>query len=83
MIIVQIDDRLHLADAGYPIPAAFPLDPSGITDVDMGVYIYPSRPIAERRWQNSRTSEIFSQNNFVLKPEPVGARIFRVPAARS
>jgi arylamine N-acetyltransferase len=75
-LTILLDDGLYLADVGYPIPAAFPLDQSTITHVDTGVYIYHAEPIAGNRWSITRTSGAFQQNNFVLKADPIDESMF-------
>lgn len=75
-VTVRLDDNLVLADAGYPIPAAFPLDPAETMSIDTNVYVYHAEPIAENRWAVTRMSGNFLQNNFVLKAEPVEETAF-------
>ena len=51
-VTVQLEGDLLLADAGYPIPAAFPLDLSEITTVDTTTYMYRAEPTAHNRWKS-------------------------------
>lgn len=75
-LTVRLDDRLYLADVGYPIRLALPLDPAEKTQVDTGIYIYYAEPVGACRWAITRKSGSFLQNNFILKGEAVDADTF-------
>jgi arylamine N-acetyltransferase len=81
-VMVRLDGKLYLADAGYPIPAAFPLDPTETTTLDTNVYVYRATPSGENRWSVTRTSGDVKQNNFILKAEPVHEVAFRTRLLR-
>jgi arylamine N-acetyltransferase len=75
-LTVRVDDTVYLADAGYPVRLALPLDPLEKTQVDTGAYIYYAEPVAPDRWAVTRRSADFLQNNFTLKAEAVDVETF-------
>lgn len=70
-VLVRDGRKYYLADAGFPIPAALPLDSRQTTSIDVPVYTYFADPVGENRWQIRRTSGSIAGDCFVLKTEPV------------
>lgn len=75
--IVAIDDALYLADVGYPVPAALPLDPIAPTERVTPAYVFRAVPGPGPRWEVRRLGRNgFDEQAFVLKGAPVDGDTF-------
>ncbi len=70
-LLVRLDGLTWLADAGYPIPAALPLDSDAPTSVEAPVYTYAATPVGLERWLIRRSAHRFEQVCFWVNGPPV------------
>ncbi|MCC6566627.1 MAG: arylamine N-acetyltransferase [Chloroflexi bacterium] len=73
---VTLDDGRYLADVGFPIPAAIPLNGEAQAAMTM-VYRYHVEPVADQRWRIWRESGHFTGECFVVKGEAVAPDTLR------
>ncbi|NPV68029.1 MAG: hypothetical protein HPY64_12870 [Anaerolineae bacterium] len=81
-LIVTLEGTRYLADVGYPIPTALPLDPDVSTSVATPVYDYHAAPVAADRWLVRRTSRQFEQISFWVNSTPVDPERFHARLLR-
>jgi arylamine N-acetyltransferase len=81
-LVVQTQHRMYLADVGYPIPFALPLDARTPSAVETAVYRYEATPIAPDRWEVRRISGEYDGLCFWVKAEPVSESSFRARVLR-
>ena len=75
--IVPLDGALYLADVGYPVAGALPLDPAATTELETPSYLFRAIPQDGRCWQVRRTARNgYDDQAFVVKGEPVGGETF-------
>jgi arylamine N-acetyltransferase len=70
-VIVREGSKQYLADVGFPIPEALPLDKRQPTSINVPVYTYYAEPLDESRWNIRRSSGSIEGQCFVLKAQPV------------
>jgi hypothetical protein len=80
--VVTLNGARYLADVGYPIPAALPLDPQAVTDVPTPVYAYRAAPDAPDRWQVDRVSEEFQSVCFWVNAAAIDEARFQTRLRR-
>lgn len=80
-LTVMLDGTRYLADVGWPLPAAVPLD-SVPTTAEAPVYQYHIEPADGERWRVWRQSGDFVQECFLLKGAPVAPDTFRARLIR-
>ncbi len=81
-LIVTLEGMRYVADVGYPIPAALPLDPEVSISVTTPVYDYHATPVAADRWLIRRTSRQFEQISFWVNGAPIDPARFQARLLR-
>lgn len=81
-LIVQLDGQPYLADVGYPIPTALPLDPEQPTQAQTAVYRFAAAPEQGARWRIQRISGEYESLAFVLKGDAVDDAAFHARLLR-
>lgn len=75
--LVVIDNTAYLADMGYPVAAALPLDPAAPTERTTPAAIFRAIPQAGARWEIRRMGRNgYDDQAFMLKRAPVNADTF-------
>ncbi len=81
--LVELEDAVYLADAGYPVAAALPLDPDAPTERETPAAIFRAIPQAGGRWEIRRMGRNgYDDQAFVLKRAPVDAGTFHARLLR-
>lgn len=80
-LTVMLDGARYLADVGWPLPAAVPLDDTPTT-AEAPVYQYHIDPVDSERWRVWRQSGTFTQECFFVKGAPVPPDTFHARLIR-
>lgn len=81
--LVELGSAAYLADVGYPVAAALPLDPAAPTERATPAAIFRAIPQAGARWEIRRTGRNgYDDQAFMLKRAPVNADTFHARLLR-
>lgn len=81
-VVVALDGKMLMVDAGFSIPHVIPLYDDEVSTVEMPVYTFVVTPFESNKWEVRRQNAVMDRIGFWLKGTPVDENSFRLRVIR-